>query len=242
MKKITLLLLSLIALTSLSSAQADKDTSKESQLLFNVKSILEKHFAGTNVRSLQKSFEIKPEQSNGYSFVSEVNGLFSTASNKALSNKLNKVLRLKDSIKLTGTLYFDDRIDSALVDIEYKREDTVYHFASMSGYAVPRGGFKAFSKRLHDFIKEQIALGKLVKDSIAAIKSINLLIHRDGSFTQAKQSYISKAIELFLSSEPRWNPSINTPIAAVVNFSIIRYYIDGDAWPLEDNIAKGVSE
>ncbi|SOD14376.1 hypothetical protein [Pedobacter xixiisoli] len=240
MKKTTLLLFILTALISQSFAQIGKEISKENQVLFNVKSLLEKHFSGTNIRGLQKSFEIKSSHSDGYSFTSDVNSLFSEKSNKSLSIKLNKVLKIKDNTKLTGVLYFDDRLDSAMVDIAYKTEDTVYSFISMHGYAVPRGGFKAFSKRLHDFINEQITQGKLLKDSISSITSINIMVDKSGSFKQAKQTYLSKVIDVFLASEPRWNPSMSSGkhVPTVVSFSIIRDYINGGNWPREDNVAK----
>lgn len=241
MKNFTLLLIFLISFALHSFAQVGKEISKENQILLNVKSLLEKHFSGTNIRNLQQDFEIQPNGTNGYSFVSDVNRLFSEKSKKSLSSKLNKVLKLKSDTKLIGTLYFDNCLDSALVNIEYKREDTVYSFISMSGYAVPRGGFKAFSKRLHDFIKEQVVVGKLVKDSVLTVKSINLLINRDGRFTQHQQNYLSKSIATFLASEPRWNPSMGSGrhLSTVVNFSIIGYYINGDdSWPAEDNLVR----
>lgn len=233
MKITNLFLLFLLSFTLQSFAQLEKDSPKENQVLIKVKSILEKHFAGTNLRSIQRSFEIKPTKSDSYSFISDINGLFSEKSNQALATKLNKILRLKDNTNLTGVMYFDDRLDSALVNIEYKREDTVYQFFSMSGHAVPIGGFKAFSKRLHDFIKEQILLGKLVKDSVFVNATVNIFADRDGTFKQAKLNYLSKSIDKFLASEARWSPGINVPLAAVVNFSIIEYYINGDVWPLE---------
>lgn len=241
MKTTTLLVLVLTLLIQQSFAQAEKEIPKENQILLNVKSLLEKHFSGTNIRDLRKDFEIQPNGTIGYSFVSDVNELFSGKSNKSLSSKLNKVLKLKSNIKLTGTLYFDNCLDSALVSIEYKREDTVYSFISMSGYAVPRGGFKAFSKRLHDFIKEQVTLGKLVKDSVLATKSFNLLVDKSGSFKQHQQNYLSKTIDIFLASEPRWNPSMGSGrlLSTVVNFSIIWYYInDDDSWPQEHNAVR----
>jgi|GEM_PF-3102341 len=240
MKITTFFLFVLVSFTCQSFAQDEEKASNKNQNLLQVKSILEKHFAGTNIRSLQKGFEIKLTATKGYSFISEINGFFSEKTNKNLSSKLNKVLKLKNNTKLTGTLYFDDCLDSAFVNIEYKREDTVYSFISMSGYAVPRGGFNALSKRLHNFIKEQIALGKLAKDSVLSVKSINLLVDRSGSFKQYQQNYLSKVIDKFLASEPRWNPSMGggRPLSTVVNFSIIQYYINGDSWPREDNIAK----
>ncbi|RZL50799.1 MAG: hypothetical protein EOP00_02425, partial [Pedobacter sp.] len=240
MRKITLLLFALIALTYQSFAQTSTGNTEDKKQLLRIKSVLEKHFAGTNVRSLQKYFEIKQAQSNGYSFISEVNGLFSEESNKVLSSKLNRVLKLKNNTKLTGLLYFNDCIDSVLVSVEYKRDDTVYNFISMSGYAVPRGGFKAFSKRLHDFVKEQITLGKLMKDSVIANTSISILVDKNGSLKQNNQSYLSRAIDVFLTVEPRWYPSMASgrPISTVTNFSILRNYIEGDIWPIEDYISK----
>lgn len=241
MKKITLLLFVFIVFNLQSFGQTSNSNTEDKQKLLKIKSVLEKHFAGTNIRSLQKGFEIKQTQSNVYSFISEVNGLFSEKSQKELFTKLNRALKLENNTKLTGTLYFDDRLDSALVDIEYKREDTVYTFVSMSGYAVPRGGFKGFSKRMHDFIKEQVALGRLVKDSVQKLASVNLLINGDGRIKQHQQNYLSKAITTFLASEPRWNPTTHAgmPVSTIVNFSIIKYYINGDAWPSEDNLFKG---
>lgn len=242
MKKTILLLLVFTVLIQPSFAQVRKEVSKENQNLLNVKSLLEKHFSGTNIRDLRKNFEIQPNGTIGYSFISDVNRLFSEKSNKSLTSKLNKVLKLKSNTKLTGTLYFDNYLDSALINIEYKREDTVYSFISMSGYAVPRGGFKTFSKRLHDFIKEQISLGTLVKDSVLITKSINLLVDKSGSFRLYQRNYLTKSIATFLASEARWNPSMGSgqPLSTVVNFSILGYYINGDvSWPSEDNSVQG---
>ena len=241
MRKI-LLILSLLIFASSCFSQS-KDSVSDLNLLINLKSTIEKHFSGTNIHGANESFLIEYNSSSKrHAFVSKANEILPVGKSKALDAKINKFLKNQNDRKLVGTIYFDKYLDSTLVDIEYFKDEEVYRFNAMTSVLQPPGGLSAFSKRLHDFLKEQIATKQLLLDSVLAQEVVNVNVDRGGSLSQVNNFRISKLIDVFLKSERRWNPGIlsGPSIDMQVEFKLLDYYLTNktENWPTLDDFSE----
>lgn len=241
MKK-TLLLLSLLIATTLCYGQS-KDSISDLNLLLNLKSTIEKHFSGTNIHGANESFVIEYNSSSKrHAFLSKANDILPVGKSKALDAKINKFLKNQHDRKLVGTIYFDKYLDSTLVDIEYFKDEEVYRFNAMTSVLQPPGGLSAFSKRLHDFLKEQIATKQLLLDSVLAQEVVNVNVDGSGSLSQVNNFRISKLIDVFLKSERRWNPGIlsGPSIDMQVEFKLLDDYLTNktENWPTLDDFSE----
>lgn len=235
MKNFTLLLLVFVILASQSIAQVEKDKSKENQVLLNVKSILEKHFAGTKYRGIQKDFKIDDSLSKQYRLYGTAAELISSTNLKKLNNQLNNALKANKQLKLDGKIYFDFFLDSAIVDLEYRPDGIIYKFVAMSATPVPPRGYGAFAQRMHDFLKQQLLNNKISKDSLLSVSSAKFIVKVDGTVFAAKQKYLTELLTDFLKTERRWNPGIHSGplISSKVSFILNRYYLTNENpnWP-----------
>ncbi|RZJ98753.1 MAG: hypothetical protein EOO46_24345, partial [Flavobacterium sp.] len=125
MKK-AILILSLIIVSNWGFGQSKDASSKAELLLLNLKSTIEQHFAGTKIRDFRSTFAIEYNNSlKKHVLISDINEMLPIVKAEKLNRKINKLLSVKT--KLVGKIYFDKYSDSPLVDIEYVRDDEVYH-------------------------------------------------------------------------------------------------------------------
>lgn len=235
MKKSTLLVLLLLISILQSFAQIKKDTSKENQVLLNVKSILEKHFAGTTYRGIQIDFKIDDSLSKKYRFYGPATELISAGKLRKLNHQLNSVLKSHKHIKIDGNTYFDLFLDSAIVDLAYRTDDIIYKFSAMGATPIPSRGYAAFSKRMHDFLKEQFVNNEISKDSLLSTSSAEFIVMADGTVLSAKQKYLTKILTDFLKTERKWNPGLYSGplITSKVSFILEKSYLSDENpnWP-----------
>lgn len=195
-----------------------------------MKFLLEKHFAGTKYRGIQKEFKIDDSLSTSYQLYGNSTDFIYSVKLKKLNSRLNTTLKQKGLVKLAGTIYFDLFLDSVLVDIAYRSDNIVYEFVSISSTPVPVKGYNAFSKRMHDFLKAQIADNKLSLDSIKSINSAKFIVRADGTVLASKRGYLTMALTEFLKEEKRWNPGMHSgpPANSKVSFIIMLSYLFGE--------------
>ena len=235
MKKATLILFVFISFASKSLAQAGKDANDKNQLLLNVKAVIEKHFAGTKYRGVEKDFKIDDSLLKRYRFYGPASELISSVKLGKLNNQLNNALKASKQLKLDGKIYFDLFLDSVIVDLEYRPDDIIYKFVAMGATPVPPKGYGAFAKRMHDFLKQQLVNNKISKDSLLSTSSAKFIVKVDGTVFAAKQKYLTEVLKDFLKTERRWNPGIHSgpSISSKVFFILERSYLSDENpnWP-----------
>lgn len=175
MKNFTLLLFIFISFVLQSIAQVKKDTSEEHQVLLKVKSVLEKNFAGTKYRGIQKDFKIDDSLSKQYRLYGTATELISSTNLEKLNNQLNNVLKANKQLKLDCKVYFDFFLDSTIVDLEYRPDGIIYKFIALGAAPAPPKGYGAFAKRMHDFLKQQLVNNKVSKDSLQSVSSAKFI-------------------------------------------------------------------
>ncbi|RZL31765.1 MAG: hypothetical protein EOO96_15510 [Pedobacter sp.] len=241
MKK-TVLILFLIIVSNWVFGQSKNATSKAEFLLLNLKSTIEQQFAGTKIRDFRGTFAIEYNNSlKKHVLIGDVNQMVPIAKTETLHRKINKLLTVQT--KLVGKIYFDKYSDCTLVDIEYVRDDAVFNFYSMASTPQPPGGLNAFAKRLHDFLREQIADKRFSLDSVLAQQSIRVNVNRDGRLYPANNGSLNDLTNIFIKTEKRWNPSIGHPVDAQVEFNLIAYYLrdKSENWPNHDDFSNNVN-
>lgn len=205
--------------------------------LLNVKSLVEKHFSGTTYRGIYKDFKIDDSLSSSYHLYGGSTNFITPVNLEKLNSKLEKLLKNRRGVKLIGTIYFDFFLDSVIVDLDYRKDDTVYKFIAMSGTPVPIKGYSAFSKRMHDFLKELLANHKLTKDSIQFIGTAKFIAEAKGTIFAAKQGYLTDALDNFLKIENRWTPGMHSGplVNTKVSFALDKSYLfkENTNWPSE---------
>ncbi|WP_316768827.1 hypothetical protein [Pedobacter frigiditerrae] len=245
MRKIMLMLSLLIFACSCYGKLQDTPTNLK-PILLNLKSTIENHFSGKNIHDLREPFIIEYSgSSKKYNLISNANDMLPLSKSDALNIRINKFLKSQNSIKLTGTIYFDQYSDSALVYIELSKDETVYQFYSMESSPQPPGGLKIFSKRLHDFLKKQIAIKQLIQDSVFAKEKVNFNVDRSGVLSRANKDYLSNSIEAFIKSEKRWNPGLQSGrmMDIQVEFRLLKEYLtyENANWPSLNDFSENVN-
>ncbi|RZK92938.1 MAG: hypothetical protein EOO98_01245 [Pedobacter sp.] len=235
MKKVTLLLFFLISQASQSFAQVGEESDIHNELLLKVKSVLEKNFAETKYRGIQKDFKINDSISKQYRFYGTAEGLISSVKLGKLNNQLNNVLKANKQVKIDGKIYFDFFLDSVVVDLEYCPDGIIYKFVAMSAIPAPPKGYEAFAKRMHDFLKQQLVNNKISKDSLLSNSSAKFIVRVDGTLFAAKQKHLTELLTDFLETERRWNPGLHSgpSISSKVSFILNRSYLtdENPNWP-----------
>lgn len=234
MKKSVLVLLLSFTLCS-AFGQSGRDEYQLDATLLKVRNMLEKCLAGTNIRSLKSDFGIRlNKSSNSYVFSSDVNNMLSITKKAALNAKLNKTLDKRKEIKLVGSIYFDDYLDSALVRVTYFNPDTIYDFVSISRPPWPREGYEKFSKDLHDVIKTKIRERRIVKDSLVGVEYIEFNVGRGGMFKRDNRNSLNKELDSFFAAKKSFANGMFSGRLIEIKVALVlfkNYLFNNGPWP-----------
>lgn len=200
-----------------------------------LKRLLESHFTGTAIRDLAVGFEVKRDAlHNDYKLTGEIQQLVDSVSVAALLRKIDMLYSPADTIGYTGTVYFDRYTDSAIVEVHPINGDQIFH--AMSAMLSPPGGMKAFSRRFHDFLRNQIETGVVDADTIVKLSKFRFIVERDGSLIPLDTGIARELFRAFERQEKRWSPGIwsGPPSRNEVILNIIdRFIRNGSGWPDE---------
>ncbi|MGK6352562.1 hypothetical protein [Parapedobacter sp. DT-150] len=199
-----------------------------------LKRLLESHFTGTTIRDLAVEFELKRDAvGDNYKLTGRIRQLVESVSVEALLRKIATLYTPADTISYTGTVYFDRYTDSAIVDVYPINGDRIFH--AISHMPSPQDGLKAFSRRFHDFLRNQIETG-LVYDTLANLSTFRFIVERDGSLISLDTGIAKALFEAFEQQETRWSLGIwsGAPSRNEVVLNIISQFIHtGQGWPDE---------
>lgn len=206
------------------------------QSLSELKTVLESHFSGTELRGVTKEFGLVRAR-NDYTLTGNLHELLDTMRLNQLAVCLEQY-NAPDTSRYTGTIYFDRYTDSAFVDI---RLADGYTFHALPAMPVPAGGMEAFSKRFHYFLNEQLAEGVLDTNALADFKETRFGLERDGSLLTLDSGAVGDVIKAFLRTERKWTPGISSgrPVITQVTLNLIPDFVLADhVWPSDHEWAS----
>lgn len=221
---------------SQSFGQTEKSNSISQDQLLSVKSVLESHFSGTNIRDVRGDFRISRDTlSHHYVFTGKAREFLLPAHLDILQQKLNEVLQRYKGTELVGTVFFDTYSDSALVHVyEFAMDDMI--FLTEPVILQPRDGISLFSRRLHDYLKIKINQHDIPTDEICSKEYLRLIVTREGTIFWDESGDMQGVLDSFLTTEERWNPGIMSgrPVSARIDVTVFPDYINGQSlWPNE---------
>jgi len=207
-------------------------------LLRTAKERLEKRLAGSDIRSRADRFLIQKDSLSGrYTFSSDANRLLPPAVMDRVNDELNQLLGEQTDEALVGQVYFDAHMDSVVVHAWPAYEDGAF-MVSASWIPKPEGGIESYSKRLHDYLRNELAEGHISPDVFTDIPCVKVLVTNFGYTVKGLEGEDLRGIlDDFWASDmtsKTWTMGIwSGHIPDVrVDVSIFPEYLSGDApWP-----------
>gem|GEM_PF-1285489 len=236
MKRIVIFLGAMVWIVTAPAQVADKPLPHS--LTLAVKGVLEKRLSGSDIRGRTDSFLIgKDSLSRLYTFNSDVNELLPPMTLSELNSELNVLLTEQTDEGLAGEVFFDTHLDSVVVRVQ-PAANTDNIFVSGSRIPEPGDGMESFSKRLHDYLRGEIAAGRISQKTFADIRHIGVLVTNFGySVKGPKSERLGSILDSFWVAESRsqnWTMGIWSGYTAdvKVDVNVFPEYLSGKSpWP-----------
>lgn len=193
-----------------------------------LKSILEQHLSGTELRNVRAYFELyKDSTKNEYVIKGNIQKLIAAERLNNLREEINRgqVLTSEDAYNIS--VFFDRYTDQAIV---YPKLASTTYFRAMPMFPEPHGGMQQLSKRFHDLIRVRINSGLLDIEALRKLETVNFIIERDGSPIPADTGFARQVVLEFLKEERKWKAGLHSgrPIQKIYAIQVIPEYLSGE--------------
>lgn len=209
--------------------------SKTPGSLRELKNLLESHFSGTAIRDKAVEFELKRDPvSDNYKLTGGIQQLVGSALVETLQQKIDKLYTPTDTTAYTGTVYFDRYTDCAVADVHPLTANRMFY--SVPIMLNPTGGMEAFSRRFHDFLRNQKEKELAYADTLADPLKFRFMVERDGSLISLDTGIAKAVFNAFAQQEKRWSPGIMSgrPSRNEVILHVVTEFVrTGQGWPDE---------
>lgn len=210
--------------------------SKALDSFLELKSLLESHFSGTTIRDIMAEFELKRDSlGNNYKLTGRIEQLIEPTLIETVQQKIGKLHTSTGTTVYTGIVYFDRYTDRAVVEVYPLNKDNRV-FGALSIMLNPKGGMKSFSRRFHDFLRNQGEMGLIDTDTIASLSTFRFMVERDGSLISLDTGVSKVLFQTFAQQEKKWSPGIMSgrPSRNEVVLHLVTEFIHtGHGWPDE---------
>ncbi len=226
----------LLAMTCCIAIKAVAQPNVSSSIL-ELKKLLESHFSGTAIRDIATDFVLKRDAiGNEYKLSGNIRQLIESPSIVAIEQKITGLRPSLDTTTYAGTVYFDCYTAHAVVNV-YPVNQTNSVFHTVSTVLDPKGGLSAFSRRFHDFLRNQQSK-EIDTETLTNLSTFRFLVERDGSLTSLDTGIAKTLFRAFAQQEMKWSPGIlsGPPSRNEVTLYLVAEFIrTGHGWPDEYN-------